>query len=401
MKRFIPVLFLILGASSLAAMKRAGKRQKLQKSAELQAPIIVQRPAVVKLSAFEQLPPELHVMILRLVAAEGDSLEGAAKNIRNALSTNRLLRQFAHNVSMQGILIKELAKRYTQENLVRAAVALGTEWAGQWLVAHLHEIKPADVEPVLYDAVGHGKVRRVHFLVTYLPSLVRAIVNNEALYISFRNAFGQEIQERVTSLAKAALDGNVELVHLLLQAGADINLPSGIHRDTPLMRAARWGRVAVVQQLLAQQGIMLDAVDRTHETVLMQVVEIEPQHPEIDPQHLQIAHQLVAAGANVNIPNAAGMTPLMLACQKRAVDLIRRLLEVPSILINAQDNAGKTALRYAIDVVNPTIVRMLLEAKANPNIADRDSFTPYRIAGWMLTDQGRTMLRLLREHGAQ
>jgi ankyrin repeat protein len=74
-----------------------------------------------------------------------------------------------------------------------------------------------------------------------------------------------ESQFGSTPLYTAAVQGEVEIVRLLLEAGADPNRESGGESEgTPVCAAASWGRTEVVR-LLLQHGADPNQVERADE----------------------------------------------------------------------------------------------------------------------------------------
>ncbi|XP_072178896.1 uncharacterized protein [Diadema setosum] len=65
------------------------------------------------------------------------------------------------------------------------------------------------------------------------------------------------------------------------------------------------------------------------------------------PNGVQVAKILLHSGADVNLKNAKGMTPLMLACQRRATEMVKMLLQ-HGAETNLCSPDGNTALHYAI-----------------------------------------------------
>ena len=123
-------------------------------------------------------------------------------------------------------------------------------------------------------------------------------------------------------LIAAASHGHVEVVRLLLAAGADINTTAGVEPNviygTALHFAADRGHLAVVQALLAA-GASKDArsVNGAEETPLLCAA---------GSGHLPVVEALLAAGADVQARTARGASPLFLACQNGHTECVRALL---------------------------------------------------------------------------
>ena len=82
-------------------------------------------------------------------------------------------------------------------------------------------------------------------------------------------------------------------------------------------------------------------------------------------------------------PNACQtqkITALMLACKHGHDEIVKKLLDIPSLNINAQDSQRWTALMYAIDSDHGHIARRLLEAGARPDLAGMEGVLPVDLA---------------------
>lgn len=78
---------------------------------------------------------------------------------------------------------------------------------------------------------------------------------------------------------------------------------------------------------------------------------------------------LVGKGANVNIRDAKGVTPLVVACSLNFVDGVEFLVS-KGAHVDESNNAGETPLITAVHNRNPEMVKVLLAAGAKPNRAD-------------------------------
>lgn len=85
--------------------------------------------------------------------------------------------------------------------------------------------------------------------------------------------------------------------------------------------------------------------------------------------------RLIAAGAQVNVTNEKGLTPLMKATGRRGLKNVRQLLAAGAD-VNASSHLGKTALMYAVTSDNKKIMDELIAAGADVNAVDHDGFSP-------------------------
>ena len=116
----------------------------------------------------------------------------------------------------------------------------------------------------------------------------------------------------------------------------DINAPQADGRFTPLMRAAKLGRLDIVNELLTL-GVDLAAL------------------------------------------NADGCNALWLACYNGSHELIERLIAA-GIDIDRQNGNGATCLMYVSSNSKPDLVKLLLEKGANPKLKNYDDFTALDLA---------------------
>jgi ankyrin repeat protein len=182
----------------------------------------------------------------------------------------------------------------------------------------------------------------------------------------------------MTPLQAAADGGFAESASALLEAGANaaVVLPEG---ETILMTAARSGNAAVLEALLAHE-VDIEARDAWYgETALIQAAVED---------HAGAVQALVAHGADVNARSAAmtyasrrlgqsvlplgEWTPVMYAARENSLEAGKALIAAGANL-NLQDPDGATALVIAIINAHNEFAAMLIEAGADPNIADNEA----------------------------
>lgn len=241
---------------------------------------------------------------------------------------------------------------------------------------------------------------------------------------------------------------NNPCVAILLLNGADASIPR-VHLHTPLMAAAEAGDINTIKKLLAlpNSNLDLDAVNSDDETALSLAVQrnhlecaefllmkganpdiknkndvtllIESvKHKNLEATKLLLQYGancdaqdndkqtalhwvtskvffklLLDAGANPNLSDDRGHTPLMGAAEKSNVAIVQLLLAAGANP-NETDKYKLTALHYA--VINPACVSALIAAKANPNLDNFDN-SPLRKA---LRDQYYESARILLRAGA-
>ncbi|HML74438.1 MAG TPA: ankyrin repeat domain-containing protein [Anaerohalosphaeraceae bacterium] len=234
-----------------------------------------------------------------------------------------------------------------------------------------------------------------------------------------------------TPLWFAALNQDPELVKLLLNAGACVNLTD--KDDTPLYIASQHGATEIVK-LLLEAGANADIkvyADGRYQTLLdiakaegrTQIVSLLEQYtgPEYTKRNqatirlIELAdsfeakdiaelRELITAGADVNVVNKIGFTPLWVASSRGYTEMVELLLDAganPNVVMcfsscDGRVLSGLTALGPALD--HHEIVNLLIAAGANVNAADSWGITPLSKAfraGLIKT------VKLLEEAGAK
>ena len=204
-----------------------------------------------------------------------------------------------------------------------------------------------------------------------------------------------------TPLSEAAYRGNIEMLHILLAAGAgkkdtqeigeafegacksrnseamrlllSIGVPVGFvdaRGQTTLMSAASSGVPGIVAEVLKHRP-NVNAQDKDGKTALMEAVD---QYERDDAgfseiNRAQVVQILLRAGADPNARDNNGTTALIDATWEAdaALALIRAGANV-----NAQDKYGITAL---INCDSPEVARVLLANGADPSIRDSQGKT--------------------------
>jgi serine/threonine-protein phosphatase 6 regulatory ankyrin repeat subunit B len=163
-----------------------------------------------------------------------------------------------------------------------------------------------------------------------------------------------------TALTAASDKGYVEVVDKLLASGAEVDFATD-SGWTALMFAAQNGHVLVVKKLLAN-GADLNKKGDGGWTALMLASQ---------GGHTQVVEDLLFdKKVKINEANNYGMTPLMLAIERKYVDIGVKLLERgadSNISVVGEENEGWTALMFASSEGFVEIVNMLLDTGANPN----------------------------------
>ena len=174
-------------------------------------------------------------------------------------------------------------------------------------------------------------------------------------------------------LIKAAKEGNTAIVERILAVdGVDVNAKNN-EGETALICAANFGRTEIAKLLLAVPGIDVNAKDRFERTALIRAAE------EV---HTEIVKLLLAVpGIDVNAKDMDGETALLCAVLRDRTEIAKLLLAVDGVDVNAKDKNGKTALIMVAEEGHTEIVKLLLAVDGvDVNAKDKDGRTALRIA---------------------
>jgi ankyrin repeat protein len=175
-----------------------------------------------------------------------------------------------------------------------------------------------------------------------------------------------------TALMKAARRGHVDIVKLLLNAGADPNIVDKSQLNNCELGyefgESKWGYTALMHAISANN--VYDCTGKNR---------------------IEIVKLLLEAGADPNIQTLNGDTPLIEASQRKYMEeeIISLLLSYKADsnikrnkrnLITSRPQYDWTALIYAANEGLTKVVSLLLKAGANPNIKDDDGVTALKRA---------------------
>ena len=177
------------------------------------------------------------------------------------------------------------------------------------------------------------------------------------------------IDAQSSTIADAAMNGDVEAVRALLKKGLDVNEAQG-DGTTALHWAAIKGNTDVAQMLI-YAGANLRATTR--------LGGYTPLYLAAKGGHSAVVAALLAAGADPKVATTNGTTPLMIAAAAGDTKTITSLVENGSD-IDAKDTAkGETALMFAAAFNRADAVKLLLargaDHKATTKIVDLFALT--------------------------
>ena len=184
--------------------------------------------------------------------------------------------------------------------------------------------------------------------------LVRAIAGAAALMLVSTPAFAQHFSDSYQFLEAIRKQDGTKVMQLITDTnGSVVNTRDRDTGDAALHIIARQGDPVYLRYLI-QKGANPNIQDARGNTPMMICVENSFE------EGVQI---LITYKANVNLANSSGETPLIRAVQLRKINLVRALLAAGADPDRADTLAGQSARDYArIDTRAPAIAKLLAEA---------------------------------------
>ncbi|MBM3198844.1 MAG: ankyrin repeat domain-containing protein [Chlamydiae bacterium] len=269
----------------------------------------------------------------------------------------------------------------------------------------IQEIKEA---PHVRDYLTKRKEQICHELISQTSSRIQEAIQDKNLVEAV--SLVQITPPAPVSLEEffeAAKSGDLKTVQEGLKQGLSINATGGSLNRTALMLAALRGHTNIVQYLLSQENIDLNAQDHAGKTAMMlaaalghtNVVQYLASREGIDlnaRDHGGATALILAAGfgqldivqylasqksVDLNAKNHTGKTALTLAAACEKLDIVQYLASQEGIDLNAKDHTGKTALMWATILKHFDIVQCLASQKGiDFSIKDDNGMTTYQIA---------------------
>jgi ankyrin repeat protein len=149
--------------------------------------------------------------------------------------------------------------------------------------------------------------------------------------------------------------------------------------ERPLARAALYGQLGVMR-LLIERGANTNATGHRGRTALYYAAE---QGTE------EVVALLLNKGAHANIGNEYGATPLMRACVHGNLGVVKVLVQhIGRQGLDETSNSGWGVLHYAARCGHAEVVRCLFLAGADPTITENRGRTPRALAEQDHYDEG-------------
>ncbi|XP_023316436.1 serine/threonine-protein phosphatase 6 regulatory ankyrin repeat subunit B-like isoform X2 [Trichogramma pretiosum] len=182
-----------------------------------------------------------------------------------------------------------------------------------------------------------------------------------------------------SSLILALKYGHVRVAETLLRKCADPHL-ANFNKSTPLHVACQ---VLNDNDDFIKKFFLINDVNRR--TVRIDAQNkwgLTPLHIAVSRNSVKLVEFLLRRGANPNISDVDGLTPLHIICQtKCSDDLAKMFFEIideihQSVQVDARDRTDSTPLCHAVSFGHKTMVELLLRRGADPHWTDDFGLTP-------------------------
>lgn len=212
--------------------------------------------------------------------------------------------------------------------------------------------------PKTLDITAKNKKGYAPFLLVINKDIAETFIDNNVYVDSVREI------DNMTLLGLAAMEGNAELVTVLLRRGADKN-----HRSdrewTPLLAAASNGDAETIR-LLLDQSVEIHA----------EVYEgCNPLHAVAEKGSSEAVQLLLDYGIDKNSVTTNSRTALFIAAERGNEEAVEALLRAGTN-IELRNDKGYTPLHIAAFEGRDTIIQKLIDQNANVNSVAKDNSTP-------------------------
>jgi pectate lyase len=239
--------------------------------------------------------------------------------------------------------------------------------------------------------------------------------------------------EMIRLLHEAAWDGDVDKVRMLISKGVDVNFgdrvdPVVLQRivgmsdvpDPTLRLSVTWATTALhyasekghqdVAELLIANGANvniknddgqtpLDIAVRRGRKDIVKLLQVKVADSSIHMAafigNLDKLRSFIETGTNVDTKDENGRTPLLRAITGEHIDAVKFLIEA-GVDVNTRDGQGYVPLVYALWAMNSDIVKLLLDKGADVQAKDKSGYTPLH---WAVMMGSKESTELILEAG--
>ncbi|AWP14950.1 putative histone-lysine N-methyltransferase EHMT1 [Scophthalmus maximus] len=185
----------------------------------------------------------------------------------------------------------------------------------------------------------------------------------ESILVALDTEKPKKLRFHPKQLYLSAKQGELKRVLLMLVDGIDPNFKMESQNKRTALHAAAEGGFKDICHMLVQAGANLDMCDEDQRTPLMEACENN---------HMEVVLYLLRAGASATHKDVEGFTCLHLAAKSGHYNIVEHLLSTGLININCQDDGGWTAMIWATEYKHVDQVKLLLSKGADISVRDKE-----------------------------
>ncbi|XP_007575890.1 histone-lysine N-methyltransferase EHMT1 isoform X5 [Poecilia formosa] len=185
----------------------------------------------------------------------------------------------------------------------------------------------------------------------------------ESVLVALDTEKPKKLRFHPKQLFLSAKQGELKKVVLMLVDGTDPNFKMDSQNKRTPLHAAAEGGYADICHMLVQAGANLDMCDEDQRTPLMEACENN---------HMEVVLYLLRAGASAMHKDVEGFTCLHLAAKSGHYSVVEHLLTTGLVDVNCQDDGGWTAMIWATEYKHVDQVKLLLSKGADISIRDKE-----------------------------
>jgi ankyrin repeat protein len=210
--------------------------------------------------------------------------------------------------------------------------------------------------------------------------IIKLLLNNKDKFTNFSKSLDQ-------AFAASISKGNMEMVKLFIENGADINAVCEVcYQQTAIHTALEYSYFDICNYLL-EKGADINVHNSFGRTLM---------HSVAHTGNVEIARLLIDKGLDINAQDNDGATPLIYAASNGDYPMFKLLIDKGAEL-SIKENDGSDVLMSAVEDGNPEIVSFLLDKCCDINLMNNDDETALIYAAELKKPQ---VVRLLIAKGA-
>ncbi|XP_059174817.1 putative ankyrin repeat protein RF_0381 [Physella acuta] len=281
-----------------------------------------------------------------------------------------------------GADVNKLDYYYSYKSPLAVAAEIGRCDIIDLLLHHGAEVSQ-DSCPALESAIEHEQLDCAKLLIKHgakidateaLTSTVSGNKIESFVFVieQFKSDVSSQIRQIGTQLLNIAAEkGYKEMIRLLVQEGANVN--ASHYYKSPLMSTTDPNVMELLIELGADVNVIVEKYGNSYSALTFTLDDCERGTKD---NLLERVNVFLQNGANVNVEDKLGNTPLMDASQKSDMEKVLRALLQAGANVNQQNKSGESALHFAAGLESIANAKVLLEFEADINLKNNSGQTP-------------------------